>query len=106
MENGYKGYNQTTTSDWKEINRADVNTVPLGMWVTYKCLSNYNLGLRSEDTSYVDEMALMGNPRGFYPLHGINTAPSSKIPESTLLNAGYSTTVPSKNTLHPLMYLM
>ena len=38
----------------------------------------------------------MGNPRGFYPLHGINTAPSSKIPESTLLNAGYSTTVPSK----------
>lgn len=95
-KNGYKGYNQTTTSDWKEINRADVNTVPLGMWVTYKCLSNYNLGLRSEDTSYVDEMALMGNPRGFYPLHGINTAPSSKIPESTLLNAGYSTTVPSK----------
>lgn len=95
-KNGYKGYNQTTISDWKEINRADVNTVPLGMWVTYKCLSNYNLGLRSEDTSYVDEMALMGNPRGFYPLHGINTAPSSKIPESTLLNAGYSTTVPSK----------
>jgi hypothetical protein len=41
-------------------------------------------------------MALMGNPRGFYPLHGINTVPSSKIPESTLLNAGYSTTVPSK----------
>lgn len=95
-KNGYKGYNQTTTSDWKEINRADVNTVPLGMWVTYKCLSNYNLGLRSEDTSYIDEMTLMGNPRGFYPLHGINTAPSSKIPESTLLNAGYSTTVPSK----------
>lgn len=93
---GYKGYSQTSASDWKNINRADVNTVPLGMWVTFKCLSNYNLGLRSEDRSHLEEMALMGNPRSFVPLQGVNVAPSNKIPETALLNAGYSSTLPYK----------
>ena len=32
----------------------------------------------------------MGNPRGFYPLHGMSTKSSAKIPESTLMNQGYS----------------
>ena len=31
--------------------------------MTYKCLSNYNLGLRSEDPTHTDEYALMGNGR-------------------------------------------
>jgi hypothetical protein len=64
------------------MNKADINTVPLGMWVTYKCLSSYNLGLRSFDRSYVDEQSLMGNPRGFYPITDISTKPSNKIEES------------------------
>lgn len=93
---GYKGYSQTSTDDWKEVNRADVNTVPMGMWFTYKCMSNYNLGLRSENRQNVEEMAIMGNARSFYPLQGMTTAPVSKIPESELLNAGYSVTLPFK----------
>lgn len=41
-------------------------------------------------------MALMGNPRSFYPLSGLLTAPSGKIEESWLLNAGYSVALPFK----------
>lgn len=105
-KDGYKGYSQTSTEDWKDINRADINTVPMGQWFTYKCLSNYNLGLRSENRQNVEEMALMGNARSFYPLQGMTVAPVSKIPESQLLNAGYSTSLPLRNTLLSQMFLM
>jgi hypothetical protein len=64
------------------MNKADFNTIPMGTWVTYKCLSSYNLGLRSFDRSYVDEQALLGNPRGFYPITDISTRPSNKIEDS------------------------
>ena len=95
-KDGYKGYSQTSSEEWKDVNRADINTVPMGQWFTYKCLSNYNLGLRSENRQNVEEMALMGNARSFYPLQGMTVAPVSKIPESQLLNAGYSTSLPFK----------
>lgn len=95
-KDGYKGYSQTSSEEWKDVNRADINTVPMGQWFTYKCLSNYNLGLRSENRQNVEEMALMGNARSFYPLQGMTVAPVSKIPETQLLNAGYSVTLPFK----------
>ena len=75
------------------MNRADINTVNLGMWVTYKCLSNNNLGLRSDDKSYTDELALMGSPRSFYPLSDMYPGVSGKVEESRMLNGGYSATV-------------
>lgn len=101
----YKGFDNTGDGDdktqWNKINLSDVNTVSLGHWLTYKCLSNYNLGLRSEDTFHTDEMALMGNSRSFYPLIGASTATSMKVPESELLNNGYSATVSRRrNILH------
>ena len=102
----YKGYLQTVNGkeeddtrdvgDYTKINRADVNTVPLGIWVTFKCLSSYNLGLRSIDYSHVDEQALMGNPRSFYPVSDISTNVSHKIEESYVLNQGYGATVGHK----------
>lgn len=95
----YNGYMTTDAEDWMYINRADVNTVPLGLWVTYKCLSSYNLGLRSYDRSYADEEALMGNPRSFYPLNDISTKVSTKIEESWILNDGYNSTVGQKRHL-------
>lgn len=95
-EDNYTGYTNMSTSEWSNINSADVNTVNLGTWVTYKCLSNFNLGLRSIDAQNVEEMALMGNLRSFYPYYGIITTSSNKIEESSLLNAGYSTTLPYK----------
>lgn len=102
----YKGYFNTVNGkeeddksdkgDYSKINRADVNTVPLGMWVTFKCLSNYNLGLRSIDYSHPDEHALIGNPRTFYPVSDITTNVSHKIEESYVLNQGYGATVGHK----------
>lgn len=102
----YKGYFNTVNGkeeddksdkgDYSKINRADVNTVPLGMWVTFKCLSNYNLGLRSVDYSHPDEHSLMGNPRTFYPVSDITTNVSHKIEESYILNQGYGATVGHK----------
>ena len=82
--------------DWSNVNRADVNTVDLGLWVTYKCLSSYNLGLRSIDTFNTDEMALMGTARSFFPLNGASTATWNKVEESFLLNDGLSATVGRK----------
>jgi hypothetical protein len=79
--------------DYSKINRADVNAVPLGMWVTFKCLSSYNLGLRAIDPMHEEEYALMGSPRSFYPVCDMTTNVSHKIEDSWLLNAGYSATV-------------
>ena len=45
-------------------------------------LSNYNLGLRSEDPTHVDEYALMGNARSFYPFSDMTPVVSHKTEES------------------------
>lgn len=106
----YGGYFHTTSEDkeddeekikynWTKINRGDLNAVPLGMWLSYKCMSNYNLGLRAEDRSYTEETALMGNPRSFYPLQDTSTKAANKIEESWILNNGYSATVGRKSNL-------
>lgn len=88
--------NDMESIEWNEVNRADVNTVDLGYWVTYKCLSSYNLGLRAEDYSNVEELKLIGSPRSFYPLNGGSVATGNKIEESFVLNDGYSATVSAK----------
>lgn len=97
--NTLDGFDRTLPEDWAKINRADVNAVSLGMWVTFKCMSSYNLGMRSEDRQHTDEMALMGNPRSFFPLAGISAECGQKIEESWLLNDGYNSTVGRKTNL-------
>lgn len=92
----YKGFLNTPADEWLKMNKADINTVPMGTWITYKCLSSYNLGLRAFDRSYVDEQALLGNPRGFFPVTDISTKPSNKIEDSWILNDGYNATVGQK----------
>lgn len=101
----YKGLNKMSDKEpdkiddekgsWTNINLGDVNTVPLGLWITFKCLSNYNLGLRSLDYSDVGLIGKLGSPSSFYPLSGIDAR--SKMPESQLLNEGYSITLPRKS---------
>lgn len=81
---------------YDQVNLADINTVALGYWVTFKCLSSYNLGLRSIDRFHEDEQALLGSPRSFYPLNGASTATGNKMEESFLLNDGLSATVGRK----------
>lgn len=82
--------------DWYKINRGDLNSAPLGMWITFKLLSSYNLGMRAENRNNVQEMALMGNPRSFYPISSMSISSNAKISESKLLNTGYSATVSAK----------
>lgn len=82
-----------STTNWNDISKADVDAVPIGTWFIYKCLSNINLGLRSQDSFNTDEYALMGNARSFYPVSDISTKSSFKIPESSLLNSGYNSTL-------------
>ena len=98
-KDNYGGYNTTSEDEWLSINRGDVNTCPIGSWLTWKCFSNYNLGLRSQDYTNVEEMALMGNPRSFYPITGASTSVANKIEESWKLNDGYSSTVGKKRFL-------
>ena len=84
----FKGVRQTT--EWNLINKADIDAVPIGTWMTYKCMSNFNLGLRCIDPFQIEEQALMGNPRSFYPLQDISIKSSNKINESNLMNDGYN----------------
>jgi len=41
------------------INRADVNAVSFGQWITFPICSNYNLALRDIDFSHATEEASM-----------------------------------------------
>lgn len=98
-KDNYNGYNTTDEDAWLSINRGDVNTVPIGSWITWKCFSNYNLGLRAQDYTNVEEMALMGNPRSFYPISGSSVSIGNKVEESWKLNEGYSATLGKKRFL-------
>ena len=82
--------------DNSKINRPDVNAVELGQWITFKVCSTFNLALRSLDNSNVDEAALMGKPRGYFPIQGMSSKSESKMPESELYNIGYSLTTSNK----------
>ena len=54
------------------------------------------MGLRSEDRTNVQEMALIGNARSFYPVSGMSISSTHKIPDTMVLNTGYSATVGAK----------
>lgn len=98
----YKGYSNMTSDEkdvensWADVNLGDVNAVQLGQWITFKCLSNYNLGLRSLDKINGEMVKYTGNPSSFFPVSGINIKSDGKSAESELLNEGYSITLPRK----------
>ena len=71
------------------LNRADVNTVQLGHWITVKVLSSTNLCMRSTDGSNITERATMNKSRSFYPLEKFNTSSNYKIPDSYVQNGAY-----------------
>ena len=89
------GKNNSNESNTK-INRADVNAVQLGHWITFKVCSNINLSLRCNDLYYPQEQGLTGNSRTFYPLSSMDTSGTSKLPESSMMNGGYNVTVSNK----------
>lgn len=82
--------------DWDEINLSDMNNVPLGIIIGYKCRSSYNLMLRSINDSDTINTALFGNPRSFYPYQNLSLSNKFKQEESWLQNDGYNKTVSRK----------
>lgn len=90
-ENTWKDhYNPSKTEDYENINLGDVNAVQLGMWVTFRVRSSYNLNIRTLDSSNIDEKQMTGHPRGYYPYVPMNVEGTYKIPESHIYNRGFS----------------
>jgi hypothetical protein len=63
-------YDPDKTEQYANINLGDVNAVQLGLWLTFKLRSSYNLNIRTIDKSNVDEYLMCGNYRSFYPNYG------------------------------------
>lgn len=98
-KDNYKGFGLNgalNNEDLMKINRNDINAVQMGHWITYKVFSNTNLAFRTEDESVSSEYALTGKSRSFYPLSSMSVKGESKIPESTIINAGYGSTLAQK----------
>lgn len=55
--------------------------------------------MRSEDRSNVDEIALMGNARSFYPVLSASASTANKIEESFVLNGGYGSSLGHRRNL-------
>lgn len=107
-ENTWKdNYDTENTENNAKINRGDVNAIQLGSWITFKVCSSYNLSVRSLDPSYPTEEGLTGLKRGFYPLQELSPAGATKIPESSVINGGYSSTTSEKQafTLPDVPYI-
>jgi hypothetical protein len=107
-ENTWKdNYDTENTENNAKINRGDVNAIQLGSWITFKVCSSYNLSIRSLDPSYPTEEGLTGLKRGFYPLQELSPAGATKIPESSVIIGGYSSTTSEKQafTLPDVPYI-
>ena len=90
-ENTWKeNYDPSNTEKYEQINLGDVNAIQLGMWVTFKVRSSNNLNIRTLDASNVDETAMCGHPRGYYPYLPMSTEGTYKHPESQVYNKGFT----------------
>lgn len=79
------------------INRADVNAVPMGLWITFPICSATNLSFRDEDPYHPEEEAQFGQKRSYYPLKGC--IPTIKLEESKMTNAAARRSINSRNYL-------
>ena len=89
-------YNPDNPEDYAKINLGDVNAVQLGLWLTFKVRSSYNLNIRTIDKSNIDEYLMCGNYRSHYPNYGQLALGSQKIPDSDQYNKGFSKSVSEK----------
>lgn len=77
------------TDNFQDINLGDVNAVGLGLYVTLPVRSTMNLNIRALDDSNVDEKALFGHSRSFYPYSPITVAGTYKTAEALCYNKGF-----------------
>lgn len=81
------------TDNLDKINLGDINSVNLGMWVSFILRSNINHSIRSIDESNIDEVSQIGHARGFYPYHPLAANSAYKLPECGTYNDGMGVTV-------------
>ena len=67
-----------------QINRADVNAVAIGQWVTFPICSSANLAFRDVDFTQATEEAKFNRKRSFYPLE--EKDPQNPLFESQVIN--------------------
>lgn len=88
-KNGYKYIDEVYIEDEEnKINLGDLNAVKMGLWITFPIKSSINLNIRSVDSSNVDEVALFGHKRTFYPHTPLLTDGTHKLPEALCINKG------------------
>ena len=86
-------YDPNDQSKYSQINSGDVNAVPLGMWVTFKVRSSNNLNIRTLDGSNVTDTAMVGHPKGYFPVHPMSVEGVYKHAESNIYNKGFTKSV-------------
>ena len=89
-------YDPDDPEKYAQINLGDVNAIPLGMWATFQLRSSNNLNIRTMDDSDVDETAMTGQPRGYYPVQPMSTEGVYKKQESQVYNKGFAKSVSDK----------
>lgn len=70
------------------INRADVNAVGLGQWITFPIMSSTNLQMRDVDFSQATEEAKFNKKRSFYPLQSMDM--NNPLADSNVINGAAS----------------
>lgn len=74
----------------EKIERASMNVVPQGLWVTVRICSSFNLDMRDWDVSHPEEEAEQKKKRGFYPLQALDLQNNQE--DSMEINHGISRT--------------
>lgn len=90
----FKADDQWDLRGLANINRADVNAVGLGHWITFPILASRNLAFRDIDYSNSTEQASFNRKRSFYPLAAMSK--NNPIRDSNVINAATSISIPHK----------
>lgn len=84
----FKPSNNNTLRGLASINRADVNSVPFGEWITFPVCSSSNYAMRDIDFSQATEEASLNKKRQFYPLEKIDVY--NQLLDSDVINQASS----------------
>lgn len=76
------------------INRADVNAVAMGQWITFPILSNKNLSMRDVDFSNAIEQTSFNKKRSFFPL--VAKEMKNPLRDSNVINQASAVSLPDK----------
>lgn len=78
-----------------QINRADINAVGIGQWITFPIMSSTNMAMRDVDFSNAAEEAKFNKKRSFYPLEKKQI--HNPLADSSVINGAASVSLPGKH---------